>query len=703
MTNINVGATHFINSAETTANLLNASGDVISLNPNRHFDATLSNEATAEVNTLTVPEQIRLDKDMARIREVLSETSSAAAQKILKEKWRVFIFDGYDEDHIAFVLRAGLKNANSSILDRALKGDVFAKKPFKDAVSHHPDIVANVLQNATPNDLEKYIPGFVLNEMLAERLKNIPARDLVNMLAEGQRLGYKHDDILDESDESVVPNVEEVSPGPTPMPMSMPMPVRQIPQPPIQHFQPSTQNFQPQMYQGSPMPNPSLAPSNRDLLLVEQERRLALQDKEKIRAAEAKRTEYNAKANAKAQARANKAGIPSVSSIPPPGPPSQLRCPLCKVILPTQSGYEYHMKRKPCTDGKPTDGKWNCSNCMSEFIGKQGMDYHKLRGVCTEGANISTPEAGVPEFHQAIRGTHNTLPSSSANTPILPPKPSLHSAQQQSTPSVSSNKAQHSSPAGQRPPLHTPKSTPTVPTPSSSEVRVAPEDLPPAVKAELDAKLATEEARYQMMRAEVQASNLTGTELRNKLFSIKNSATTRKSVLRRAYGVTLRVKDQAKSRSATTQQTPSVKKSRLSEHHEPESGSGTSTPAAPASGFSPINAPNGSSSRQSPVNGLRGSPAIKRQRTASDGAFLPNHVSPHFNGSGANFAVVIKGGSGTKESAYTIVDSSSDEAGIPSKSNSNGSAVATAGTVRDIVLFVLQILKAPGSQALLYE
>lgn len=63
-----------------------------------------------------------------------------------------------------------------------------------------------MLGTVSHNLLLKYVPPAVLDRAVAERIKKIDAITLVRFLAEGNRLGYKADDILDEDIEWVRPN-----------------------------------------------------------------------------------------------------------------------------------------------------------------------------------------------------------------------------------------------------------------------------------------------------------------------------------------------------------------------------------------------------------------------------------------------------------------------------------------------------------------
>ncbi|EPQ61604.1 BgtA-20335 [Blumeria graminis f. sp. tritici] len=154
-----------------------------------------------------------IQNEVERLKEVLLDVSPKAAQKVLREMWRVFMFAELDEDHVSFLLRAGLKNANSSILSRVFRDESLYRGQMLEFICRKGQTIARVLQTATSNQLTSLVPESVLDDAIAERLKYVSARDIVNWLASAQRLGYRCEDIINENDESVVPfDIHRVAP-----------------------------------------------------------------------------------------------------------------------------------------------------------------------------------------------------------------------------------------------------------------------------------------------------------------------------------------------------------------------------------------------------------------------------------------------------------------------------------------------------------
>lgn len=160
-----------------------------------------------EPATLTASENIKLEKEIVRLKEVLDEISPQAAQRVLREKWRTFLFEGYNEDHIAFVLRAGLKNSNATILERVLRDDGTFRDTLLKAAARKPAYTQKVLRNVSADVVRSYVSEKIIDQVIAERFKTVPGRTLIKWLAEAERLGYRADDILDDEDESVIPNI----------------------------------------------------------------------------------------------------------------------------------------------------------------------------------------------------------------------------------------------------------------------------------------------------------------------------------------------------------------------------------------------------------------------------------------------------------------------------------------------------------------
>jgi hypothetical protein len=527
------------------------------------------NSASVPTTAQTTAESIKLEKEIARLNEVIHETSARAAQKVLKEKWRFFLFDQYDESHISFILRAGFKNANSSVTEKVLQDKSLFKELLLDVASKKSSVIEKVITNATAAQLHS-APQRVLDEAIAERLKTVSAKQLIAWLARADRLGYKMDDIIDEDDESVVPRAG---------------------------------SFDADMEEVFEVePAPRFASTIRDPLLVEQEKNLAAQQ----HIASVKASQHEAARQQQQQKRTQ-------SPTRPPG--TKLTCPMCHVEFPTMSGYNYHINKKPCQKQLPvTSSKWWCDNCMQGFTTKQGMDYHKLKKVCSSDDIVPAISPSQQLRREAAsEAQHRPPPVPSQPQVNIPsvPRPSFTSQPPptQSTSTISHSSSPYSMPnpqqsrpqvTVQRPPLHAPtsapSSSPSVSTPAPrkqappSDVRQSPSELPAEKLAALNRELQEADDRYQQQIDEIPA-DYTEEQRTARLISLKNANASRKSQIRKAHGVSLRLREKDKQARKVAGVTPPGKAASDRLSMTSMTSAATPTSAPPTSSFSPINTP----------------------------------------------------------------------------------------------------------------
>ena len=562
--------------------------------------------AQADYDLPTASQSIKMDKEIVRLNEVLAEISPEAAQKVLKEKWRMFLFENYDEAHIAFILRAGLKNANGTILERVMKDD----GPFKDSLLKHaakkPGFLEKVLRSTPAETIADHIPEQTLDYIIAERFKTVPGRTLIKWLATAERLGYKADDILDEEDESVSPNVPSRE-------RSVEL-LDVVPTPTYKQYAPQYhQPYPPQQssYQPHPQPppyQPHLAKAYKDPLLVEQERQAVLntQQAQHVQTAIARSAQS-------AQASSLRRGPTTTSPSMGPAaaiarqeqhtraqavPTGPLICTYCRQSFPQDAfdGYTYHITKKVCEKVPPSGGyKWQCKNCLSGFTTKQGLDYHSLRKVCV-GGGIAPP---TPMPVSSSVGPHPILPPISSmisqpprtgSAPIYPPsRPPMYAPPPPSqAPVVPSSQPMR--PIAQtpqapvqipRPPLATPRGPgrPKKPEP----IRHSPSELTPEKRAALEKAIQDAEDETAEKIAAI-PKEWNDEERQRRITSINNANATKKSQIRRAHGVSLRMREKDKMARVAAGISP-LASSRIQEFRA--SHSPAASPPAPS--FSPVN------------------------------------------------------------------------------------------------------------------
>lgn len=565
----------------------------------------------------TASQSIKMDKEIARLHEVLNEVSPEAAQKVLKEKWRMFLFENYDEAHIAFILRAGLKNSNQTILERVLKDDGAFKDTILKVGMKKPDFVEKVLRKTSAEVIAAQIPEETMDYVIAERFKTVPGKTLIKWLATAERLGYKADDILDEEDESVSPNlpsrdssVELLDIVPTtyePAAYGAPYQAHPYPQYP-QHPQ------QPQQ----PQQQPYLANPHKDPLLVEQERQASLnkQQAQHVQAAIAKNSQaslHRGPGQTPARQEQSRAAVPT-------GP---LMCTLCRRSFPPGGfkGYTYHISKKVCEKVPPSGGyKWKCPDCLSGFTTKQGLDYHCLRKVCVgEGIAPPTPSSVNPyPLPPIVNSNMPPQPPRMGSTPSMPPSrptynptpPTQAPLQSPNTAQVMVSSSQYPSSSGPitqtpQPPVQIPR--PPISTPHrgagrpriEEEVRYSLSELTPQQRAALDQAIQDAETDCAEKIAAIPL-DFSAEERQRRITSINYGNATKKSQIRRAHGVSLRMREKDKQARVAAGISPAAS-SRIQEFK----ASSSSAPSGSPPSFSPIN-DNAATSR--PLNGYSGPP-----------------------------------------------------------------------------------------------
>ncbi|KAF4634166.1 hypothetical protein G7Y89_g3942 [Cudoniella acicularis] len=314
-------------------------------------DSTFPSQTGFE-DTKATPESSKLDKEVARLNEVLSDVSPEAKQKVLRDHWRGFLFENGHEGHISFVARALLKNASGSVLDRIGKDDSLFKGHILEAAIRKPVVIQQILKNADHEQLLKHVSKSVIEDLIHQTLEDVEARTLLRWLADAGRLGYKKNDVIDPVDESVIPyaspeperlDVEmanapnaHIHPNPNPnpnpaqqyadaQPRHPALPLQQVPQ---QHVSPYQQGPPPPgTYQE--LPSSYAAPTQR-----------------------------------------------------PPIPKGMMICPWCYFHFTNRSGYNYHVHKRICSKD-PGNGGWKfaCGICAQGFTTKQGREYHNAKAL----------------------------------------------------------------------------------------------------------------------------------------------------------------------------------------------------------------------------------------------------------------------------------------------------------------------------------
>jgi hypothetical protein len=577
--------------------------------------------------TKLAAKQIKFHKEVARLQDALDNVSTDVARSVLHSNWRRFIFEDYDEIHISFILRAILKNATLDVLTRVARDGGLFKGPMLNAAVESKMVIDSVLEKVakdgglfkgpmlqaalgnkmvinsvisdldnvpllanhmSPDDLLSTLPQAFVDKAIANRIGTVDSRQLVIWLASAGRLGYRNDDLIG-GDEIVTPN-------------------------------------------------PAIAEST--ILSKDQE------------------AEALGIINSLGGADFPMRPPPFVPPPPPPRPVSALQRPLvcekCKQSFASLSGYNYHTTKTICEKSPPSTGhKWRCENCFQGFTTKQGREYHNLKHVC-EHSDIQPASDSPAESPQPGR-------SIAPHTMQRPPMKSQASRKSQDHqagaqhqfPSPAIVNAIHDSIPGApltRPPMYSPISTPSTPLGTSSkkqradgDIRQPPENLPPERLAAMNREIEEEDTKYEALKQEIM--QMAPEEHEHRLQSAKNGNASKKSNIRKRYGVTLRMRE--KDKIATGKKVTSSKlRASFSAPEETLTPRSYAAPPPPSStspvqmntivpapqGFLPINAAHGPEVRtnSSWSNTLPPSSMQNSYGSPYAPSYIPdNHVAPY--------------------------------------------------------------------------
>jgi hypothetical protein len=208
-------------------------------------------------------------------------------------------------------------------------------------------------------------------------------------------------------------------------------------------------------------------------------------------------------------------------------------CDLCFRKFVYRSAYEHHVEKKICTRSPVAPGgyKFSCQHCGQGFTTIMGVQYHNAHNICGEYKDAFKPNpapaaANIPATPTPTNATPmNPAPAPTA-TPTLMPTP-------MSTPGSAQAVAQPSS-GGARigtPGLHTPNGAVADPY-----AHLSPEQL-----AAMQEELRLAELNYGERFRQANAIQ-DDAERKTRLDGLSNSFGTKQSLIRKKYGVRLRMR-----------------------------------------------------------------------------------------------------------------------------------------------------------------
>lgn len=568
----------------------------------------------------TAADSIKLDKEIAHLKETISGASPKALQRVLRDNWRPFLFEGASSAHVAYMIRALMKNATDDAINRVGTELIF-QGGILHAASESDKVVQQVFRKASVTKFLQHIPEEQMNSIMASQVKTVPAKTLIRWLAQGDRLGYQMDDILGDG-EMVTPNVpnqpsadvditnggqgDEGGQGPR--------------RPPSSNFQNRPRNdSSPNRFGNGTPPGNGPHSLSADPVVANKEREVHA---EYLRMRSLEHNQWQQFGSH-------------------PGA-QRLQCPSCHSSFYDPPGYNYHVTKKICHK-EPNGYKFSCYRCYQGFSTKQGQEYHCKKEVC----------AGhdVPSYMETPAGQLLADPTAFSRPPMIPRTssgPAVHHTHPTQPGAVAgqllpTQEADHEpAVAIPRPPLHTPRGR----RGPVADFRHSPSELSPEKLARLNQELADEDAKYA--RSTAAAQDLPEVERTARLISLKNGNASKKSQIRKKYGVSLRLreKDKAARKAAAAAETPPPNP-RLSAYMAapmpPRTSSAGST--VPTIGFSPINArqQNASShTRRSPYGAPPASFPVPPQRPSVASSNAPLHHA-HTDQHPGTFGMLLNG------------------------------------------------------------
>lgn len=596
--------------------------------------------ASTSTPSKRAPTSLKVEKEISRLQQAVDEVSPEAARKILHANWRKFLFEDIDDMHVIFVLRALLKNCNGGVMERIAKDGNLFKGNILKAAGRNEAVINQVFENQE-----------VFDQACADRITKVDAKVLLGWLAKGGRLGYTEKDVI-EVNGWVHPDTQNAAEDVIMLDSRPAMNGFNRPGPPIfkaplpSHPPPPANHVQHQL----------LPPAAPQAVLPAPGGPMVCNHCNKV---------FNHVSGF------NYHHLKKVCTKEPPATGWKWTCEFCFQGFTTKQGREYHNLKKVCEtcDIPPATpltaaprANFQLNPVPSSaptppgppvyagpFSGPPPAPPGTMAVVVPLPSNtITRPPLYTPVNNQFA--TNNSVASSqpanvrsgtiprpplrtpSTATPPVPPTPTaVGSNPPSSTSAPTNNPDPVVNSSTSRPtrsaqiPFSTPNqsvshpSTPRSGTPHTGtrkqaphpDIRQSPSELSAERKAQLDSELAAEDARYEVAR--VQAMSLTEPEKTTRLTSLKNGNASKKSTIRKRYGVSLRLRE--KDKLAAKASTNRLRSEDSKQHN---------TIAQPTTGFSPINT---IVSAPTVVSAPSGFSPINVVRTVSSP--VPNYGSPY--------------------------------------------------------------------------
>ncbi|KFZ11118.1 hypothetical protein V501_04897 [Pseudogymnoascus sp. VKM F-4519 (FW-2642)] len=416
------------------------------------------------------------DRELSNFNAVLASISPAAARAGVRQNWRKCLLGSSSDE--AFFIRSLMGRTSDHVMTKILE-----------------DEQERILEVAS-----EHYKAF-LDQAMAMRLESISAKDLVAVLAKARRLGYDEMDLV-EADEMVMPAERAEANEPSDM------------------EEEAEENLQVEVPEVLDVEGGARKDG------WEKERLMEFRMKEQDDGRQGSQTVFS-----QTEGHAKRKSKRKV-------------CPACGATFLQSAGLKYHMDRKVCERQRPTAPlKFWCDLCSKGFTTSGGLTYHRLNNVCKghEPSTASSPNAQL-QAEQAAKYAEpprdltpreilksEPYPGALNVRTYSPPRAQMPAARFTEFKASPKPLPMHPSPQQYQP---QPQSTPS----SGSKPSVA---LTPEQYAEMNAKLEKEERRFESVLAKV-SPQLSSAERHAEIKRLKAGSSTRKSIIRREYGVQVR-------------------------------------------------------------------------------------------------------------------------------------------------------------------
>ena len=106
---------------------------------------------------------LKIEKEVAKLKEIIEDASPEAIHKLLRDDWRAFLYTPLDEEHLTYIVRACIKNSTPNVIERAIR-ELLLRTEFR------PLVFKSALKYVTTEQLFNQLPSPILHETVDKAL-----------------------------------------------------------------------------------------------------------------------------------------------------------------------------------------------------------------------------------------------------------------------------------------------------------------------------------------------------------------------------------------------------------------------------------------------------------------------------------------------------------------------------------------------------